>query len=110
MQSTTYRILTQVASTVLHILKGGGGRDLLRRRREWRGLRAEPLTPPLIMGRQDGGFGGHPVVGVEGQVCEEATEDLQNVWKFFECSEFWNRDFVWVKVKVFCAHQLSNMI
>ena len=68
------------------------------------------MTPPLIMGRQDGGFGGHPVVGVEGQVCEEATEDLPNVWKFFECSEFWNRDFVWVKVKVFCAHQLSNMI
>ena len=46
------------------------------------------------MGRQDGGFGGHPVVGVEGQVCEEATEDLPNVWKFFECSEFWNRDFI----------------
>ena len=76
--------------------EGGGGRDLLRRRREWRGFRAEPLTPPLIMGHQDGG---HPVVGAGGQVCEEATKDLPNVWNL------WNvQNFVWMKVRVFCAH------
>ena len=46
------------------------------------------MTPPLIMGRQDGGFGGHPVVGVEGQVCEEATEDLPNVWNFLNVQNF----------------------
>ena len=61
------------------------------------------------MGRQDGGFGGHPVVGVEGQVCEEATEDLPNVWNFLNVQNFGIGIF-WVKVRVFCAHQLSNMI
>ena len=43
-------------------------------------IRAEPLTPPLIMGHQDGG---HPVVGAGGQVCEEATKDLPNVWNLW---------------------------
>ena len=63
------------------------------------------LDTPLIMGHQDGGFGGHPLVGAEGQVCEEATKDLPNVWKL------WNvQNFVWMKVRVFCAHLLSNLI
>ena len=38
--------------------------------------RAEPWIPPLNLVHQDGGFGGHLVLGVRGQVCEEATKDL----------------------------------